>query len=39
MARNALRLAREVYSVDRLAVKLLDTLARAQAPRDGALER
>ena len=39
MARNAGRLAREVYSVDRLAATLLDTLQATQAPRDGVQSR
>lgn len=39
MARAGRRLAREVYSVDRLAVKLLDTLAAAQTLRHGASPR
>ena len=39
MARNAQRLAREVYSVDRLATTLLNALAATQGARYGALER
>ena len=39
MARNARRLAREVYSVERLAATLLDTLAATQSPRHGAPAR